>query len=73
MEGFEENNSDGFDDTVGERKSIHYRGLRRWKRTMWAKGAWVEEIRICTKRLKNGKNGKRPVKPLRFTLWTEEF
>lgn len=65
---FEENNSDRFDDTVGERKLIHDRGIRRWKRTMWTKEAWAEEIRIYTIRLKRGRNRKRPVKSLRFTL-----
>lgn len=67
-EGFEENNSDRFDDTVGERKSIHYRGLRRWKRTMWTKEAWVKEIRICTKRLKRGRNRKKTCQIFTFHI-----
>lgn len=62
MEGFEENTWDRFFryDTVGERELIHYRGVKRWKRTIWTKEAWVEEIRICTKRHKRASNGKRP-------------
>jgi len=68
MEGFEENTSDRFDSIVGEMELIYYGRVKRWKRTMWAKEAWVEEIRICTKSLKRSSNRKRAVKLLRFTL-----